>query len=354
MAEGRRPATGRSKETLNHPGIIKKATGLDPYTHTAEAYRLAYKRLGIDIVNRVPDEPAPEPTPPGETRDLGNGYVAAHLGVYDTVSRHRFPFDSVEEFLSADPDEVDLDYHKLMTPVPHSLDPGDIAHRSRLLGDVGVYYYQIYTTLFMWGVEYLGWEVFLLAGAMDPDALDKKLFEPALAESKRLIQTLAEADCPFVFCHDDLADKRGPVFPPAFYDRHIFPRYRELFAPAKEAGKKVVFVADGNMEPFFAKLLEAGVDGVMLENPATNFDRILDAFGDRIIIGGIETDVLQNGSPDSIRTHVHEVHEKTVDISGFAMSTPGGLHGSIPMENLEAYFDARAEVGYTPKQWRAE
>ena len=30
----------------------------------------------------------------------------------------------------------------------------------------------------------------------------------------------------------------------------------------------------------------------------------------------------------------------------------GGLHDDIPLANLEAYFDARAEVGVTPTDWR--
>jgi len=38
--------------------------------------------------------------------------------------------------------------------------------------------------------------------------------------------------------------------------------------------------------------------------------------------------------------------------AGFAISSCGGLHGNIPMPNLEAYFDARAEIGATPADWR--
>jgi hypothetical protein len=37
---------------------------------------------------------------------------------------------------------------------------------------------------------------------------------------------------------------------------------------------------------------------------------------------------------------------------GFAMASGGGLHGNIPLGNLTAYFDARAEVGATPTDWR--
>jgi len=63
-------ATGKiaAKETLNHRELIERVSGLDVYTHTAEAYQLAYQALGIDIINRVPLENAPPPTPPGETQ----------------------------------------------------------------------------------------------------------------------------------------------------------------------------------------------------------------------------------------------------------------------------------------------
>lgn len=359
MAAGRKPAKGPSKETLNHPGIIERATGINPAVDTPHAYRAAYAKLGIDIINRVPDRPAPVPMGPGETRDLGDGYIAGHLGVYDTVSRQEFPFESVEEFFAADratggrPAEIDLEYQALRTPVPHRLDAADIRRRQKLLAEVGVYYYQLYTTLFMWGVEYLGWEVFLLAGGLDPERLDRMFLRHAFEESRRLIEILVQSDCPFVFLHDDLADSRGPVFSPDWYDRYIFPRYPALFEPAKAAGKKVIFVADGNMEPFLERLRAVGVDGVMLENPATPFESILDVFGDSIVIGGIDTGVLQHREPKEIREHVLEVHERTAALSGYAMSTPGGLHGSLPLVNLEAYFDARVETGHTPPNWRA-
>jgi len=34
------------------------------------------------------------------------------------------------------------------------------------------------------------------------------------------------------------------------------------------------------------------------------------------------------------------------------MSTPVGIHGNIPLENLEAYFDARVKTGHTLEDWR--
>jgi len=350
LAEGRIPHKRPAKDTLNHAELIRLASGLDPYRQTPEAYREAYRSLGIDLINRVPTENAPPPLAPGEVREIGGDYAEAHLGLYDSVSRRRYPFATVEEFWRAPP--LRLRYRELRTPSPHPIDPLDIGRRAALLGDIGLYYCMLYTTLFMWGVEYLGWEVFLLAAALDPAGFDEKFLQPAFDASLALIEELAAVDSPFVFCHDDLADGRGPVLAPAWYERYILPRYEALWEPVKRRGKKLVFVADGNMEPFLADLRRAGADGVMLENPATDFERILEVFGDRVVIGGVETRVLERGSPAEVRRHVTEVHRRTAGVRGFVMSTPGGIHGSIPLENLEAYFDARVQTGHTPAGWR--
>ncbi|RKX77122.1 MAG: hypothetical protein DRP87_10020 [Spirochaetes bacterium] len=344
------PVKKPSKETLNHPALIHLASGLDPYTQTPRAFMEAYKSLGIDIVNRVPEENAPPSLKPGEVRDLPNGYKESYLGLYNTVARYKYPFINVEEFWNKG--EIDPDYNELITPVPHRLDKEELQRKSAVLGDIGLYYYMFYTTLFMWGVEYLGWEVFLEAAAMDPDGFDDKFLKPVLEKTRKYISILTDLDTPFVFCHDDLADSRGPVFRPSWYEKYIFPKYRVLWDDIKKKGKKIIFVADGNMGKLLSPLRESGVDGVMLENPATDFDLILEYFSDRIIIGGVETGILLRGTKSEIKKHVLEVSNKTKDIPGFAISTPGGIHGNIPLENLEAYFDARVDTGYTPENWR--
>jgi len=339
-----------SKETLNHPGLIRLASGIDPFTRTPQAYRAAYRCLGIDLINRVPEHNAPPPLAPGEVRDLNDGYKEAYLGLYSSVARHVYPFSTVEDFWRAD--SLEPVYEQLRTPSPHRLDAGQIRRKNEQLGEVGLYYYMLYTTLYMWAVEYLGWEVFLTAAAMDPQGFDEKFFEAVFPKSLAMIETLAEIDSPFVFCHDDLADANGPMFAPSWYDTYIFPRYERLWRPAKERGKRVIFVADGNMGELLESLKATGVDGVMLENPATDFDNILDVFADGIVIGGVETGVLMHGTPQQVRRHVLEVQDRCSGIPGFVMSTPGGIHGNLPLENLIAYFDTRVETGHTPEGWK--
>ncbi len=339
-----------SKETLNHQELIEFVTGMDVYTQTQEAFLAAYRALGIDIINRVPEKNAPKPLAPREVRHEKD-YDVTYLGVYDSVCHHRYPF-SDPDVLLAQNDPFEFDYNGLITPVPHKLDAGEIARKESILGETGCYYYQLYTTLFMWGVEALGWEVFMTAAMLDPEGFDKKFLEPAFKKSCQLLGILSKVDGPFVFLHDDLADANGPVFPPAWYDEFIFPRYIELLAIAQNTGKKVIFVADGNMEFFLDRLYELGVDGVMLENPATPMEAILERFADRIIIGGMETSLLTFGKPEEIRHHMENLEKRTSETANFVLSSPGGLHGNIPLENLIAYFNARTEFGATPEDWQ--
>jgi hypothetical protein len=310
--------------------------------------------LGIDIVNRVPIDNASPPSQRGETRPHPTlPYSCCALGVFDTAFRQAYPCKEPEDLWELDVEE--LLREDLITPVPHSCDADDIRLREQVLGPVGLYYPMLYTTLFMWPVEVLGWEVFMIAAATDPERFHEHFLLPCVAKSKAIAAAVARAsDSPFVFLHDDLAGATGPVFSPKWCDAFIFPHYPEIWAEAKRRGKKVIFVADGNMSQFLGRLAEAGVDGLMFETPATPLEPVLEHFGrpGRFLIGGIDTARLTNGSPDDVRRMVLSLAEQTAGRPGFAISSGGGLHGNIPMENLEAYFDARAEIGANPKDWR--
>ncbi|MHB1191363.1 MAG: hypothetical protein ACYC08_11070, partial [Armatimonadota bacterium] len=164
-AVGERPSKIVSKETLNHPELIELVSGLNVYADTPEAYRRAYAALGVDIINRVPTANAPTPTPVGQSREHPNGKCSyTYLGVYDTLSCHEYACADVEDVWQLDVESIEYDYE--LTPVPHSCEPADICLRDAAIGDVGLYYPMLYMTLFMWGVQTLGWEVFMLAAGM--------------------------------------------------------------------------------------------------------------------------------------------------------------------------------------------
>ena len=43
-----------SKETLNHPQLMRHLSGKDPFQETEEAYLVSLERLGIDLVTESP------------------------------------------------------------------------------------------------------------------------------------------------------------------------------------------------------------------------------------------------------------------------------------------------------------
>jgi len=352
-AEGRRSEKRPSKESLNHPELVALASGLDPYRETSEAYRRAYDALGIDIINVVPEENAPTPLPRGEVRLRDDGVMESYMGIYNTTARARYPFETLEAFWAYD--FAKLEYGDLKLPSAQYMLPCEreaIETKMALVGEVGLYYYQLYTTVFMWGVEALGWEIFMLAAGMEPERFERHFLAPVFEKSKRIVTMLSELDTPLVFCHDDIAIGTGPAFHPEGYDAYIFPRLAELWEMAHGHGKKVIFVGDGQLEWALEKVRRAGADGIMFEPPTTSLEAVIDVFGDGFFIGGIDVRVLTFGTTEEVKRHVHETAERTEEYPGFALCSSGGLNGDIPLENAEAYFDARVEHGYTPRDWK--
>lgn len=354
-AAGRPSGKRVSKETLNHRGLIESITGLDVYVRTAEAYARAYEALGIDIVNRVPLENAPAPTPAGTVRPHPDRpeYDLSHLGVFDTACRRKYACRDADDVWTFDACRVR--YADLVTPVPHPCTRGDIRSRESALGDAGLYYPMLYTTLFMWPVEVFGWEVFMTAAMDNPQRFHDTILVPFAAQSRDIVAEIVRgSDSPLVFVHDDLCDARGPVFRPDWYERFIFPHYADILAPARAAGRRVVLVADGNLSALLPRLAEMDFDGLMFESPATPLETVLAAFDHpgHLLIGGIETAKLTMGTPQEVAAMVRNVFDKIADRPGFAIASGGGLHHNIPMANLEAYFDARADFGATPRDWR--
>ena len=157
----------------------------------------------------------------------------------------------------------------------------------------------------------------------------------------------AAIDEEVIFCHDHLAMETGPIFSPAFMERYIFSRYAWIIEPVVRAGKKLIFVADGNLDVFLERLLEFPFAGIMYENPATPYPRVLQTWGKagRGFIGGISTLLLTQATPEEVRQHTLQVMEQGRRYPGFILSASGGLPASIPMENMLAYIRTRHELG---------
>lgn len=342
---GRFPEKIPSKETLNHPGLVSLAAGFDVFEDSPRAFEIAWRRLGIDIHVEKPKGNAIRPKRPGGAWTEGN-VSYSDLGVYPTSMplEHLpgIPKDGDDWIYRYDPADDDFDA-ETETKALKAASSGFL----RSFGSEAVMYRLYYTTLFMWPVVKFGWEPFMLNAIGDPARFDKRFLEPWTEISRKRVECLCAMDEDVIFTHDDLAMSTGPVFQPEWYETHIFPRYAYIWEPIRKAAKKLVFVCDGKADAFLERLLDFPIDGIMLESPATSFELILETWGKagRGFIGGISTALLTNGTPEEVGRHTRDVVEKGRRHPGFMISSCGGLHGNIPLENARAYFNARKEAG---------
>lgn len=342
---GRYPKKIPSKETLNHPGIINHVAGFEVYENTPKAFEIAWRKLGIDLHYPLPDGNAPPPKVISGTWEEA-GRQHSDYGVYSTSMpmEHApgFPKDDDERIWNFDVRKHDFNLAQ------KSAQLRDMNKKFRTcFGDLAVMYYNYYTTLFMWPVVTFGWEPFMTAAASDPERFNEQLWEPWAEISRKYFEAWAAMDEEVVFCHDDLCMTTGPVFPPKFYERYIFSRYKWIMEPVVRAGKKLIFVSDGNINAFLERLLEFPIAGIMFENPATPYERVLATWGKagRGFIGGISTRILTLGTAEEVAKHTQDVMMKGREYPGFIVSSCGQLPGNIPMENILAYFRTRNELG---------
>ena len=341
---GKFPSMVPCKESLNHPDLVRRVSGIDAYQDTPRALATAWERLGIDIHAWITDQ-AKAPVVPGGSWRTGTTWYS-DMGIFPTAVP-REPWQdmdtsSPEWVYRHDPSRDDID----VEAQARELCAANHAFRARF-GAKAVHYHLYYTTLFMWAVVKLGWEGFMTAAALDPLRFDRHFWQPWTEISRKHVEASSRVDEEILFLHDDLVMATGPVFAPSFYETYIFPRYPYILEPARRAGKKLVLVTDGNCDAFLERLLGLPFDGLMYENPATPFHRVLETWGKagRGFIGGIETAKLTGGTPEQVYQHTREVLSAGRAFPGFMIASCGGIHGNIPMANLEAYFMARSEAG---------
>lgn len=368
---GKFPETIPCKETLNHPGFMEYITGINPFENTPLSFRLSWEKLGIDIHVSLPKTNVRYPEV-AEVSWREGRLRLSNMGVYPTSTVEEYcpgmekseidwilKYDTSRDGFLEEKDEGKLPEYDLQA----SFRPecglqgeghlGTIKQLRKLdrefrldFGDKAVWYHNYYTTLFMFPVVTFGWESFLLGALSFPVEFDEKLWKPWCELSRKYAEVAATLETEVVFFHDDLVSGTGAYFDMDFYEKYIFSRYNYILEPCVNAGKKIVYICDGNMDVFLERLLQFPIDGLMFENPATSFERVLDTWGKagRGFIGGISTGILTHGTPEQVKDHTLEVIKAGKEYPGFIISSCGGLHGNIPLENMKAYFSARIKI----------
>ncbi len=314
-------------------------TGIDPVHETEAAFRALFALFDLDV--------SWGGLPGGQVYDWDHpekyeGQPISQWGIFASGFRpdgaHLAPrqFSSPEEVFEFDPLQYDpRDVDELTELYQSHYDAA-----SQQLGDICQPLLGWYTTLFHWGIAIFGWQNFMMAAALYPDRYEK-LLDRFFEVSLRHLTALSRVEgMPAVISHDDIAMTRGLVFRPDWYRRYIIPRYRELWKPVKQAGKKLLFCSDGNFQELIPDIAQAGADGFIIE-PLIDLDWLAQNYGQtHVVIGGVDTKVLERADPDGVWAEVERVMKAIGHCPGYFLNASGQLTHRIPVENLKAYLEA--------------
>lgn len=321
-------------EYVSNPEWVKRLTGLDPRVPEQSG------RAMVELV-RAWDYDLRWFTmaPPGQPRLTHMGTAVWSDG-YQVTDNRVCPFSDPEEVLQFDPvAAIDVPPHEEL--VAHYARTWRTAQEQTPTAVVPGGYYN---TIFSWCILTFGWDLFLTAAALDEERFDRVL-EGFCELSLASYRAQAECGCQVFICHDDIVWSEGAVFRPEWYRTHVFPRYRRLWEPLKNAGIIILYCSDGDYTQFIDDLAQCGADGFIFE-PMTDLEYVVAHYGQsKVIIGNVDCRVLTFGDRDAIYAEVERCARLGRDCPGYFFAVGNHIPYNVPVENVAIYAEAIRELG---------
>lgn len=330
------------QEWIDHPDFIKKVTGIDPFEHPTQAVVAVLKKLDIDWYVGVPEKS--RKFTDGETSKTEEGVKYTEWGFTGSQWEEEHVFKDEEDVLAYNPFEDISGRVRIVTPKYRQDRIDDCLKGQPLVGDSTLVTGLYYTTLFQCFILAFGWEMFLVTAQLEPERF-KRTIELFTQFSIQNTKEWSEIDSEVIFCHDDLSLSRGLVFPKEWYIENIFPNYERIFEPIKKAGKKIIFVSDGNYSSLIDDIFATGVDGMIVDN-YVDMASVISKYGKRkVICGNVDSRILTEGTMVDIKKEVKRCMEIGKEYPGYFIRAAGDLPHNIPLDNIECYFDSCREFG---------
>lgn len=327
-------------ECLQHPDFERALTGIDPYTHPQQARLRMLELLDLDInLTGVPntDTPIDNPFADGASSiTLADGRHAVRWGA--TATSHwdwGTEFSSVEQVLAYDPQQ-DMPSETVECLADRLQDAFN--RQRELVGERYLVMGGTYRTLFMWPMMTFGWELFLEAAASAPESF-KDLMEGFAQVSEHTMHALALTDIEVVSCHDDICMTRGTIFSPSWLEKVIYPHYARFWQILHKAGKKIIFISDGCVNPIADAVFACGADGLFAE-PHTDLAPLINRYGsEKFFFGNVDSRIISYGDSVAIEAEVQRCVAMGQEAPGYFIGVTNEITYNAPVENIFAYFD---------------
>ena len=255
----------------------------------------------------------------------GGSDFSLHMHQLFTNPEDVFNFDMDHEFGARDPKAITADYD-------------DNFRRLCQLYPSCVNMTGIYVTCMSGLIDLMGWDTLLTAAGLDSHAFGCFINRYCRWISQ-YFESLARCSSPVVMIHDDIVWTGGPFLHPDFYRTYIFPNYKRLFRPLREAGKKILFTSDGDYTLFLPDIADCGVSGFVLE-PITDLKLAVEYFGQtHVLVGNVDTRVLLHGNRASIEQEVRRCMDLGRSCPGFFLAVGNHIPPNTPVDNALWYND---------------
>lgn len=173
-----------------------------------------------------------------------------------------------------------------------------------------------------------------------------RLADLLVAYYQVVIDNALAVDVDAVSVGDDFGTQQALMLSPKAWRRFFLPRYQALFAPVKQAGKRIFFHSCGQIDAILEGLREAGADTIWPQLPL--FDHRILALRCRELGLAVQLhpdrgELLQRATPQQVRAYLLRLVEEFDCFSGgswlYLEVDPG-----FPWVNVQAMFETAMEI----------
>lgn len=205
--------------------------------------------------------------------------------------------------------------------------------------------------------ELMGEEMACMCYYDDPELMEDMLTTVGNTCFRVLDEITRVVPIDYLFVHEDMAGKSGPMAGPAQIEEFIKPYYRKAWDLVSSRGTKLFAQdSDGNMNAVMDAFIDCGVNVFYPCEPAAGMDvvELRKKYGKRIAFkGGIDKHVLRKSKEDIDRELEYKL-QPMMQGGGIAFGLDHRIPNGTPLENYRYYVQKAREllgITSTEKGW---
>lgn len=176
----------------------------------------------------------------------------------------------------------------------------------------------------------------------------RKLIDEIATVNIGIIDEMLRRGVDIIVDGDDLADTRGPIFPPKIFREYFFPYLEKVARKVHQRKAYLMKHSDGNLYPILEDLISLGTDGLHpIEPGAMDLADVKNRYGTKIYLrGNVDCiHVLPYGSEQDVRKDVRRCIDAAAKGGGFILAESNSMHSNVKTENILTMIDEARKYG---------